>query len=108
MSVGIVDNLGALVHPNGSLRVVQIGHLRLPSQRDQLSPQVQVLEEGELQTAADLVSSPALGGGAEISGTNFGAYLEVLYKRPNVALMARAGAIAGDIQGVMLSFGFAF
>jgi hypothetical protein len=57
---------------------------------------------------SDLPGSPALGGGAEISGTNFGAYIEVLYKHPKVPLMARARAIAGDIQGVMLSFGFAF
>ena len=57
---------------------------------------------------SDFPSTPALGGGAEISGTNFGAFFEVLYKHPNVPLMARARAIAGDIQGVMFSFGFAF
>lgn len=47
-------------------------------------------------------------GDADISGTNVGVYFEVLYKHPRVPLMARARAIAGDVQGVMLSFGFAF
>lgn len=54
------------------------------------------------------LSSAALGGGAEISGSNVGAYFEVLYKHPDVPLMARARAIAGDIQGIILSLGFAF
>lgn len=45
---------------------------------------------------------------ADISGTNIGAFFEVLYKHPRVPLMARARAIAGDVQGIMLSFGFAF
>ena len=56
----------------------------------------------------DSPSSPALGGGAEISGSNVGAYFEVLYEHPDVPLMARARAIAGDIQGVILSLGFTF
>jgi hypothetical protein len=56
---------------------------------------------------SDLPSSSALGSGTEISGSNLGAYFEVLYKHPNVPLMARVRAIAGDIQGVMLTFGFA-
>lgn len=57
---------------------------------------------------SDLPSTPAFGGGAEISGTNFGAYFELLYKHPNVPLMAKVRALVGDVQGVMLAFGFAF
>jgi len=47
-------------------------------------------------------------GDADISGTNVGAFFEVLYKHPRVPLMGRIRAIAGDVQGIMLSFGFAF
>lgn len=56
----------------------------------------------------DLPSSSVLGSRTEISGSNLGAYFEVLYKHPEVPLMVRARAIAGDIQGVILSFGLAF
>lgn len=51
---------------------------------------------------------PGSTGDADISGTNVGVYFEALYKHPRVPLIARARAIAGDVQGVMLSFGFAF
>ncbi len=51
---------------------------------------------------------PGSAGDADISGTNIGVYFEALYKHPRVPLIARARAIAGDVQGVMLSFGFAF
>ena len=43
-----------------------------------------------------------------ISGTNVGAYVEVLYKHDRVPLMARVRAMFGDFNGVLLSFGFAF
>ena len=52
--------------------------------------------------------NPAASGDADLTGTNIGAYLEVLYKHPRVPLMARIRGVVGDIQGVMLSFGFAF
>lgn len=47
-------------------------------------------------------------GSAELSGTNIGAYVEALYKHPRVPLMASARAIVGDLQGIELTFGFAF
>lgn len=51
------------------------------------------------------ISNP---GDASITGTNVGAYIEVLYKHDRVPLMARVRAIAGEVRGVMFSFGFAF
>lgn len=57
---------------------------------------------------SDDPANPAISGGADITGTNFGAYLEVLYKHPRVPLVARIRGIAGDLSGVLLSFGFAF
>ena len=45
---------------------------------------------------------------AVISGTNVGAYVEVLYKHERVPLMARVRGVFGDTSGVLLSFGFAF
>ena len=57
---------------------------------------------------SDNPSNPAIGGTAELTGTNVGAYFELLYKHPRVPLMARIRGVVGDIRGVMMSFGFAF
>ena len=43
-----------------------------------------------------------------ISGTNLGAYFEMLYKHERVPLMARIRGVVGDVSGVLVSFGFAF
>ena len=45
---------------------------------------------------------------AVITGTNVGVYFEGLYKHDRVPLMARARVVLGDVQGFLLSFGFAF
>jgi len=45
---------------------------------------------------------------AVITGTNVGVYFEGLYKHDQVPLMARARVILGDVQGFLLTFGFAF
>ncbi|HEX5054687.1 MAG TPA: hypothetical protein VFZ65_23125 [Planctomycetota bacterium] len=43
-----------------------------------------------------------------ITGTNVGAFFELLYKADRVPLMARVRGVVGDISGLMFSFGFAF
>ena len=53
-------------------------------------------------------ASLANGDNATIMGTNVGAYAELVYKHDQVPLMARVRGIAGDVSGVMFSFGFAF
>lgn len=45
---------------------------------------------------------------AVITGTNVGVYFEGLYKHERVPLMARARVVLGDVQGFLLTFGFAF
>ncbi|MFN3241559.1 MAG: hypothetical protein ACE37K_08610 [Planctomycetota bacterium] len=45
---------------------------------------------------------------AVITGTNVGIYFEGLYKHDRVPLMARARVVLGDVQGFLLTFGFAF
>ena len=53
-------------------------------------------------------ASLATGDNATITGTNVGAYAELVYKHDQVPLMARVRGIAGDVSGLMFSFGFAF
>lgn len=57
---------------------------------------------------SDNPASPASLDTAVITGTNVGAYFEVLYKHEMVPLMARVRALVGDVRGLEFSFGFAF
>ncbi len=80
--------------------------------------------EGEIAIGADLygaqpsvgiyvtslsgIVSPEVGADADVTGTNGGAFAQILYKHPDFPVFGSIRALGGDVEGGLLSFGVAF